>query len=390
MDLLPAGDHRRLALSPGLCQSRWYLGEFATGLVEARAGIDEAAAAGDVRTGRILEIVQELIRSQSDPSSSHRELEAVITAAIADLDEAGDDEALAFAWGRLALVLFWRGRAADALVAVDRGLDHARRTGDPFHESEVQRYAFGVFTWGPMPVEEGLARFEAIGPQFAGDHLESSGIDISAAYLLALAGREDEARERFGRALAESAELGDSPLLASARCQIALLVQRVLGDLEEAERLGRDGVMALTRMGETGYRSTGAAYLADLLAVRGDLDGADEMVEIARESASADDFGSLALIAQARGRILASRGRVDEALRHAREAVDIAENSDYLVLQAEARMALASVLEAAGRTHDAAAEVEDAIERYRRKGAVVLEGRARAERDRLRALDTAD
>jgi class 3 adenylate cyclase/tetratricopeptide (TPR) repeat protein len=385
LDLRAEDDPARVSLYPDLCQSRWYLGQFEISAEETRAGIAEAVAMGDLRAVRVLEIVDAMSRAQSDPSFTHAALEEAILVAVADLEERGDDASLAFAWGRLALVRFWRGQAGEALAAVDRGLEHARRSGDAFLELEVQRYAFGVYTWGPMPVDEALARFDAIRPRFAGDHVEGSGIDASSAYLLAIAGRTEEARERWKSAEAESAELGDSPLLASMRCQIGVLVQRALGNRDEAERLGRDGVAALERMGETGYRSTGAAYLADMLAAQGRTEDAAEMVRIGEENASADDFSSQTLLAQARSRILAARGRIEEALAQAREAVAIVERSDYIAEQAEARMALAEVLAAAGRPAEAAAEIEQAIDRYRHKGANLYVDQASAELERLGA-----
>jgi tetratricopeptide (TPR) repeat protein len=241
-----------------------------------------------------------------------------------------------------------------------------------------------------VPVAEALARFEALRLTFGRAHMEESAIDSSAAYLLAIAGRADEARERLARALATNAELGDTPLLASLRCQLGVLIERYLGDPDEAERLGRDGIDALERMGETGYRSTGAAYLAELLALRGDLDGAEDMLRIGAESTSEDDMSSLAILARARARIALRRGRADEALRHARESVDVTETSDYIVEQAESRLALADALEFAGRLDEAAGEVEQAIERLRRKGATMLEERATAELERLRAGGAAD
>ena len=175
-------------------------------------------------------------------------------------------------------------------------------------------------------------------------------------------------------------------MLASMRTQAGALTHRVAGDLEGAERLGREGIGMLERMGERGYRSTAAAYLAEVLVLRGDDAGAEEMVRVAAENTATDDFLSVVLLARVRGRLLARRGDIDAALPAARQAVAITEASDYLVEQAEARMSLAAVLEAAGRPADAAAEVALAIERYRGKGAVALVERARAELARLRGL----
>ena len=66
--------------------------------------------------------------------------------------------------------------------------------------------------------------------------------------------------------------------------------------------------------------------------------------------------------------------------RHAlvREAVALADPTDYINHEAECRMRLAEVLRAAGRPADAAGEVTRALELFERKGNLVMAERARA------------
>ena len=71
------------------------------------------------------------------------------------------------------------------------------------------------------------------------------------------------------------------------------------------------------------------------------------------------------------------RGDHEAAVDLARQAVELAATTDALLDHADARLALASVLERSGDTSGAAAEERRAIELWEAKGATVLaDGRA--------------
>jgi len=79
----------------------------------------------------------------------------------------------------------------------------------------------------------------------------------------------------------------------------------------------------------------------------------------------------------------ANRGHYTEADALAREAVALTEHMDGLNYQGDALCDLAEVLQAAGRTEEAAATLEQALERYDRKENLA---RAAQVRDRLAQL----
>src|SRR5262249_3376230 len=85
-----------------------------------------------------------------------------------------------------------------------------------------------------------------------------------------------------------------------------------------------------------------------------------------------------------RAEALARRGEHATAIDFARAAVDTAAATDALLDHADARLALARVLRAAGRRTEAAAEEARAIELWEAKGATLLVGRARREAPRVR------
>ena len=80
----------------------------------------------------------------------------------------------------------------------------------------------------------------------------------------------------------------------------------------------------------------------------------------------------------------AASGKHAEAERLAREAVAIAERTDNPSHQGEALCDLAEVLAAAGRTEEAAAALEHALERYERKRNLAMAAQARERLAQLR------
>jgi tetratricopeptide (TPR) repeat protein len=69
-------------------------------------------------------------------------------------------------------------------------------------------------------------------------------------------------------------------------------------------------------------------------------------------------------------RVLARRGEHGEAERLGREAIAIADGTDDLRRQGNAYLDLAEVLSLAGRPNEAADMLQEALDRYERKGIV--------------------
>src|SRR5205823_2448394 len=100
-------------------------------------------------------------------------------------------------------------------------------------------------------------------------------------------------------------------------------VYKLAGDLETAERVGRQGVDALEAMGETGYLSTAAGYLADTLLLLGRADEAAGYVEMARTMGQTDDFTTQVLWRKVQGLLLSGQGRHQDAESTLRESLAI-------------------------------------------------------------------
>jgi tetratricopeptide (TPR) repeat protein len=84
--------------------------------------------------------------------------------------------------------------------------------------------------------------------------------------------------------------------------------------------------------------------------------------------------------------VCAARDQHSQAERLAREAVEIIERTDASNFQAEALYDLAEVLSAAGRTAEATAALEQALERYVRKKNLAMVAQVRPKLEELRAV----
>ena len=102
-----------------------------------------------------------------------------------------------------------------------------------------------------------------------------------------------------------------------------------------------------------------------------------------QRAAAAADVVTQVVWRGARASALARRGEAAEAERLAREAVDLAQATDFLDLQAGALLGLGDVLRVAGEGGQAAAAIRAARETYESKGNVVAAGQARVQLEAL-------
>src|SRR5262249_33235874 len=133
----------------------------------------------------------------------------------------------------------------------------------------------------------------------------------------------------------------------------------------------RFGFELLGELGEAGFRSTVASLLADVVLRKNRDDEVEELLKAAESLAQPDDLDLQVRTRTVRARLLARRGEVADAVRLAREAVDLVSPTDYVGQHGDALVALAEVLRAAGAAADAAAALRDALELFERKENVV-------------------
>jgi tetratricopeptide (TPR) repeat protein len=139
-------------------------------------------------------------------------------------------------------------------------------------------------------------------------------------------------------------------------------------------RAGREGLPF-----DRGREPAQALYEADRLEEAGAWAGR------AADLGASDDAITQMLWRQVRAKVLARRGEDEEAERLAREAVAIGRETDMVNQHADAYVDLGEVLLLGGKTDEAAAALEQAIERYERKGNIVSTRRAQAQLAEMRA-----
>jgi tetratricopeptide (TPR) repeat protein len=197
-------------------------------------------------------------------------------------------------------------------------------------------------------------------------------LDGTRAAVLAELGRFEEARLLHHDFRQAHEDRGDLLNLGAHLSQGAVQLELLAGDPVAAAAYAERGIRILEEAGEQSWLSTGACWYADALYELGRIDEAGEWARKGLELADADDMATQVIARQVLGRVLARRGELSEAERIAHEAVTLVDATDALTTQGAARVCLAEVHELAGRRDEATTELRAALERYERKGAVVL------------------
>ena len=270
---------------------------------------------------------------------------------------------------QLQAAMHWNhARSAAAEDAWQRAAEYARRANDRIQLTDILGWLASAVLWGPTPAAEGIKRCE--------DYLDEIGNHPSgqAAILLNLAGlqaMQDEvaaAHTTLSRARSLLDTLG--PTMTTAVTQPAAVVAMLAGDPGTAEMHLRLEYESLSQMGDKGILATTAALLARAVAAQGEERHAEATGLIATsQEVAADEDTSAQIICQGlSARILADRGRYDEAAELASSAVALAAQTDQLNPHADALLDLSYVLAASGRAAEAHAAATRALDLYQRKG----------------------
>jgi len=276
--------------------------------------------------------------------------------------------ALYVAYSALAEVA-WRRCEMDAgLKVYERAFAHAQQAGySP--AADLATRAWCRFA-GPTPVSELLAWLDENEWRAGRDQF----FRAYRAWALAMLGRFDEARAILAEARAEQAERGGGLLLANLTTFESVAVELLAGDPAAAAEFGAEGFRLQEELGDQSRMSAAAGNLARAFYALDRLDEADAWAGRAAELGASDDAFTQMLV---RAKIVARRGEHAEAERLAREAIAICDETDVLDAQGDAYADLAEVLLLAGKPDEAAAALEQALERYERKGNRVSAQRVR-------------
>jgi class 3 adenylate cyclase/tetratricopeptide (TPR) repeat protein len=289
----------------------------------------------------------------------------------------GDDLALAEGWASIAHLESYLGRSAEAGQSFARAASHAHRSG----HRRLERDALGNETiqtaWGYRHTDEGLELCDELIQRERGTLLESLALGARALYG-SWRGDYTGARADVQRCRALLRDFGNE-LMANAAVMIEASVELEAGNAAAAEAVARVGYDGLERLGERGFRSTVACFLAEALYQQGRLDEAEQFALEGGELASADDYVSQNRSRAIRAKVLARRGECVLAEKLAEEAVEIVALTDSSGEHGEALLHQAEVvLLICGKRDESRAAAEAALAFLERKGATSTAGRARA------------
>jgi tetratricopeptide (TPR) repeat protein len=340
-------------------------------LRRADALSERASRAGNRIAELCGKVMAAVWRSNFEPEGSTEKLAALLEEAMPAFEASGNDLALYIGYFGLSQVRVVRGQSQAGLEAMEQAAVHARRADLPI---DLVGWRASLRIWGTTPVSEVLDWLE----QHARPGPDYYFVRAHLAGALARVGRTAESREILAETRAEVAERGSRRQLASLTGVISAEIELIAGHPEVAAELAAEGCRLLEELGDEARLSTAAGYLAQALYQLGRLDEAESRAERAAELADHDDVISQLLARQVRAKVAARRGKPAEAERLIREAVALAESTDLLDARGDAEADLAEVLAIAGRPVEAASALEQALERYERKGSIISVQRIRA------------
>jgi predicted ATPase len=261
------------------------------------------------------------------------------------------------------------GRSAAAEPLLEDAV--ALAGGDyPAEKAEAIGWLLIATLYGPFPADQGIARCEAAYERAAGNRTVQAFALVERAALESMQGQFDAARKSLSDGRSIFREL-DLKVFAANTAQEAYFVEMLadnpLGAIDDL----RSAYELLTEMGERGFLSTIAGYLAHAYYEHGDLGGADHYATFSAEAAAEDDWISQCLWRSARAKVIAARGGFDRALEHAAEAIELIGHTDWINTRADRLTDLADVLRMAGRPDEAADALRQALRLYEEKGNLV-------------------
>jgi tetratricopeptide (TPR) repeat protein len=355
---------------PGLPLLLLLLGESTFDAVDVPRAIEvlrdaqRAAAASGQRTVELRARMKELdvlLQTEQDTTAALNEAKA----GIVELQGLGDPEGLAAGWELISTVGNVRGDYALKEEASRHRLECAKGAGLRRHAARATGVLIAALQQGATPVDDAIRQAEQAIADFP---IERPG-EGPLGMLYAFAGRDAEAVEAIERERRKLLDLGER-VFHAATAQNVGLVSLLAGQPDRAEAELRAGAEMLESAGETGWLSTVAAVLAEVLYQLGRYDEAEEWARRSDETASPEDPVSQALWRATQAKVLARRAEAEQAMRLASESVEQARRGDLLPVLGDCLASRGEVLRLLGRADEARSVLAEALAVYERKGIV--------------------
>ena len=370
-------DVQRAELLPELAEIHLSLGDFPKArelLMDARSSAERI---GNLRLRASSQLIEMLMGAFAGEHSEPIGEKLPTPSDLIPLLESEDaNDELALAWRLVVMKHGIAGRYELARQAAEQSARYARLAGNERLVTKIAMNLADLALLGPTPVKQGIDTCERLISDGLGDRQVEARIMCKLAHLRAMNGELNTARKLYqqGRAMLE--DLGKG--LFIKRSGIMLAHVELLGDdFAAAEDKVRVDYEALKKAGDNYSLATIAALLARLVREQGRDAEALELSEVAEAASGRDDQEAQASWRSTRAPIVARSGQLDLAQRLATEAVELMRQTEAPVLQADALVDLATVLQIAGKGAEARSAIDEAVALYAAKGHVVSEVRAK-------------
>ena len=382
LSLLPEGDPKRCDFLTRLGSALFETGDLSRSEALLSEAISGAQNSGDRRGEALARLHYGQVKGQTDPNWRFQDSRAEAAAAAATFEELGDHLGALRAWNWVGLFDFWNNRCADAEVAYERMVEHARLASNEREASRVPWWVVAAAAVGPRPVTDAEQRCRELTALGHDDpYIEALGSTLLAVHA-AMRGSFEQARLLRDRGRELTEELG-LPINRAGMSMMFGRVDQLAGDDRAAEAEFRAGYDLSRDLGETGYLSTIACFLGEVVFEQGRYDEAFRLSEEAERAGAPDDVMTQMKWRALRGLVLVEQGRMQEAELLARESVEVARPGDTLDDIGICVAALGRVLERAGKLEEARAAFQEASDLWERKGNVVSAAHARESLARL-------
>jgi tetratricopeptide (TPR) repeat protein len=348
--LMPGGEERREAVRE-LSAALWVLGDTARAEQVLDDLLTDTISAGDRRNEWYARLDRAVRRR--DPV----DLESTAREALDVFEELGDDLGIARAGRGLAAAANRRCAFAEAEQESERALAHAVAVGDEQEEARIVDALCTALLYGPKPAQDGIARCGELLERSVGNRLMEANILCSLAGLEAMTGGIDAARMSYRRARSLYEEM-DLQLLVAGLSAISGSIELLAQNPTAAEEELRHGIELLGERPYDGAIAYRSALLALALLAQGKRDAAAGVLGVAPPASA-----TIACIVHG-----IATARLNEDVDQAREAANLAGETDALNLHADAHATLGELLGARGNEDEARHARQRAQEFYTRKG----------------------
>jgi tetratricopeptide (TPR) repeat protein len=375
LSLWPEDAHQqRAGLLRLLGITQFETGELGKAEATLTQGAETAAAAG--LPAMRARIIVQLADIHTMQGGSDAEALAECEAATAVLDAEGDLEGLAEAWTMTGRLRFALGESPADQEALERAIAYARQGGNHRAQMQASGWLAGTLQLLPVPADAAIDRIEQLLQSADGDPWAEANLLISLSLLYAYAGRFADAREASAR-VQSVYDRSESKLAWIMGVGVTGEMELIAEDPAAAEHHLTQACEAFRAIGERGYFSTVASWLAEALYAQGRLDEAQQVTEEAKEATMPGDIDAQARWRTIRAKLLARRGQFPAAQRLADEAEALVSSTSWEALKAGVLMAKAEVSQLAGARGQAEACLRAALRIYEDQRAEPLADRAR-------------